>query len=56
MREGIISRIISLYVNRREVKDLRLRMFFSEADTVAWLQKMLLQEGVLDEDDFAGNG
>ncbi len=51
MHENIISRIISLYVNRREGKNLRMRMFFSEADTIAWLEKMMRQHGVLDEGD-----
>jgi hypothetical protein len=54
MHENIISRIISLYVNRREGKNLRMKMFFGDADTVAWLEKMMRQHGVLDDDEPSG--
>lgn len=51
MREGIISRIISLYVNRREGRDLTIRMFFDEHKTIDWLYTMMRQHGMLDENN-----
>lgn len=51
MREGIISRIISLYVNRREGRNLTMKMFFDEDKTVKWLRTMMKQHGVLDEEN-----
>ncbi|MDX2078490.1 MAG: hypothetical protein SFZ02_18810 [bacterium] len=54
MREGIISRIISLYVNRREGKNLKMRLLFTEDDVINWLQVMMKQHGVLDDDELVG--
>ncbi|MCU0480825.1 MAG: hypothetical protein MUE54_06380 [Anaerolineae bacterium] len=51
MHEGIISRILSFYVNSRDGKNLHLRMFFDEQKTLEWLQLMMKQHGALDEDD-----
>ena len=52
MRESIISRIVSLYVNRREGRNLHLRMFFDEAKTLDWLRVMMKQHGVLDNSEL----
>lgn len=50
MHEGIISRILSFYVNSRQGKYLQPRMFFDEGKTLDWLRLMMKQNGVLDED------
>jgi hypothetical protein len=54
MHEGIISRILSFYVNSRQGKFLQPRMFFDENKTLEWLQLMMKQHGVLDDTDLAG--
>lgn len=54
MHEGIISRILSFYVNSRDGKNLHLRMFFDEGKSLDWLRLMMKQHGVLDDTDLVG--
>jgi len=51
MHEGIISRILSFYVNSRNGKNLHLRMFFDEQKTFEWLHLMMRQHGLLDDEN-----